>query len=51
MDLGVILWPVRGVFGPGGRSGSIFFEVEIRESISMNIDSIIGMVVIIMRCE
>ena len=29
VDLGVILWPVRCVFGPGGRSGSIFFEVEI----------------------
>ena len=28
-DFEVILWPVRGVFGPGGRSGSIFLEVEI----------------------
>ena len=24
VDLGVILWPARSVFGPGGRSGSIF---------------------------
>ena len=29
MDSEVFLWPVRSVFGPGGRSGSILFEVDL----------------------